>query len=125
VSASESGSSSGSSSSEPTPEPSPSESSPPAWCDDLLAAASVLDEGGSVATYDRLLDRVVASSPTGHAPTWALFVTLSREPFTYETFNPAVDSLDRIGDEVVAACPGFARVVVDDDGRLRHLQPDA
>ena len=68
---------------------------------------------------------VTAGAGSSRSPTWALFVTLSREPFTYETFNPAVDSLDRIGDEVVAACPGFARVVVDDDGRLRHLQPDA
>ncbi len=77
-----------------------------------------------MAAYDRLLARVVASSPTGHAATWALFVKLSREPFTYETFNPAVDSLDRIGDEVVAACPRFARVVVGDDGRLRYLPAD-
>jgi hypothetical protein len=91
------------------------------YCADLADLVQVLDGGGSKAEYDQLLGDVVEASPPAHAKTWALFQTLSREPFDYANFNPAVDSLDDIADELDSTCPGLDRVIVDDDGRLRQL----
>jgi hypothetical protein len=102
----------------------PSAERPP-WCDDLLAASLVLPDGGTVADYEALLARVAATGPPEFAPTWELLLAASAEPFSYDTFNPAVDALDRIAADVLAACPWFGGVVVDDHGRLRRHRPDA
>jgi len=48
---------------------------------------------------------------------------LSVEPFTYENFNPALDSLDDIGTDLEATCPRLGRFIVDDDGRVRGYPP--
>ena len=95
---------------------------PTAYCDDLADVARILDGGGSVADYNGLLVRIAAEAPTDHADTWGLMLRLSEESFSYENFNPAIDSLDRISAELNSMCPGFDRVIVDDDGRMR-LQP--
>ncbi len=90
------------------------------WCEDLLAASAVLANGGTVADYEALLARVAATGPPEFAPTWELLLAASAEPFSYDTFNPAVDALDRITADVVAVCPWFGGVVVDDHGRLHR-----
>jgi hypothetical protein len=91
------------------------------YCADLTDLVQVLDGGGSTAEYEEVLSRVVEASPPAHAETWTLFLTLSREPFDYANFNPAVDSLDDIADDLDSTCAGLDQVIVDDDGRLRQL----
>lgn len=89
------------------------------YCADLGRLVRVLDDGGTDAAYNRLLGRVAQEAPADHAPTWRLMSKLSRERFTYDNFNPAVDSLDRISDDLDAQCPGLGRLIVDNDGRMR------
>ena len=92
------------------------------YCDDLMSAAQILDDGGSEAEYDELLRRVAAESPADQADTWLLMSKLSDEPFSYENFNAAIDSLDRISDDLNSTCSGLDRMFVDDAGRMR-MQP--
>ena len=61
------------------------------YCDDLMSAAQILDDGGSVAEYNELLLRIAPESPSDHADTWLMMSKLSEEPFSYDNFNPAVD----------------------------------
>jgi len=92
------------------------------YCDDLIGAAQILDGGGTEAEYNDLLLRVAAHSPPDHADTWVLMSRLSEEPFSYENFNTATDSLDQISDDLDSTCPGLDRMFVDDGGRMR-MQP--
>lgn len=89
------------------------------YCADLAALVRVLDDGGTSGEYDELLTTLVAASPPDHTPTWSLLLTLSEERFSYDNFNPAVDSLERLGPELSATCPGLGEFIVDDDGRVR------
>jgi len=93
------------------------------YCDELISAARVLDDGGSVNRYNELLRRVEAASPPDHADTWRLMFELSDEPFSYENFNVAIDSLDTISDDLDGTCSQLDRVFVDDAGRLRMQLP--
>ena len=93
------------------------------YCSDLAELTTVIDEGGSEGEYNDLLRRVADESPAHHAATWSLMLRLSVEPFTYENFNPALDSLDDIGPDIEATCPRLGRFVVDDDGRVRGFPP--
>lgn len=89
------------------------------YCADLVELMGLLDGGGTVTEYNALLAEIVDESPAGHGETWALMLTLSEEPFTYENFNPAVDALDRL--DLDGTCPGpLERLVVDDSGRVRR-----
>lgn len=88
-------------------------------CDSIMSAAQILDDGGSEVEYNNLLRRVAAESPSSHAETWLLMSVLSEEPFSYENFNPAIDSLDRISDDLNSTCSGLDRMFVDGDGRMR------
>lgn len=94
------------------------------YCATVESAAAVLDAGGSDRDYHELLRRAAAEGPAAHADTWQLMRTLSEEPFDYDNFNSALDSLDRITPSLDAMCAGLDAVVVDDDGRLRMLTPD-
>jgi hypothetical protein len=89
------------------------------YCADLAALIVVLDDGGTIGKYNELLTGVVDESPAGHASTWSLLLTLSEEPFSYDNFNPAVDSLERLVPELDVACPGLSEMIVDDAGRVR------
>jgi hypothetical protein len=91
------------------------------YCEQLGSLLGVLDGGGTVAEYNALLTRVVAGSPAGHTDAWARLLTLSEEPFSYDNFNSAVDTLERIEPEFEVTCPGLARLIVDDDGRVRSF----
>ena len=104
--------------------PGPSTDEPAGYCDDLLRAAQILDDGGSEADYNDLLLRLASEGPPDHVETWILMSTLSTEPFSYDNFNPAIDSLDRISDDLDSTCPGLDAMFVDDDGRLRMQRPD-
>ncbi len=90
------------------------------YCAALSRAAQVLDDGGSTAEYNELLALIAAESPANHADTWALMLELSAEPFSYENFNPAADSLDRISVDLNSTCSGMDRMFVDDAGRMRQ-----
>lgn len=94
------------------------------YCADLDALMGVLDDGGTTGEYDELLTRVVDESPADHASTWSLLLTLSEEPFSYDNFNPAVDSLERLGPELDTTCPGLGEMIVDDSGRVRSYPTD-
>ena len=93
------------------------------YCDGLLSAAQILDDGGSEAEYNDLLLRVAAESPSDHSETWFLMSKLSEEPFTYDNFNVAIDSLDQISDDLNSTCSGLALMFVDDGGRMRMQLP--
>lgn len=97
------------------------EAGPPDYCAEIRNAMSILDDGGSVAEYDAALARVADASPADHRKAWDLMLTLSREPFDYENFNPAVDALDDISADLDSTCPATERMIVDDDGRIRDL----
>ena len=73
------------------------------------------------ARYRALLQSVADESPPHQRPTWELLLTVVDEPFTYDNFNPAVDSLERIYPELNAECRDLEFLVVDDDGRLASL----
>lgn len=94
------------------------------YCGALVALIGLERTDGPMAEleyerrYRTLLQAVIDQSPPEHTPTWELFVTLIDEPFTYNNFNPAVDSLDQIGVELKTSCPGVELMLVDDDGRL-------
>ncbi len=94
------------------------------YCGALVALIGLERSDGSMAKLDyepryrTLLQAVIDESPPQHTPTWELFVTLVDEPFTYDNFNPAVDSLEQIEAELNASCPGVESMLVDDDGRL-------
>ena len=94
------------------------------YCADLAALIRVLDDDGTIGEYDELLTSVVDGSPANHTPTWSLLLTLSEEPFSYDNFNPAVDSLERLGPELSATCPRLGEMTVDDDGRVRSYPTD-
>ena len=94
------------------------------YCADLDALISVLDDGGTIGEYDELLTAVVDESPADHASTWSLLLTLSEESFSYDNFNPAVDSLEHLGPELDATCPDLDEVIVDDSGRVRSYPTD-
>ncbi len=94
------------------------------YCAGIHNLMSVLDTGGSASDYDAALIRVSNASPPDHGGVWALLLTLSQEPFDYENFNPAVDALDAISADIEATCSGVDRLIIDDDGRVRQLQPD-
>ena len=87
------------------------------YCTNVADLMGLLDGGASVADYDALLATIVDESPADHAGAWALMLTLSEEPFTYENFNPALDALDAI--DLDDTCAGLEPLVVDDDGRVR------
>jgi hypothetical protein len=94
------------------------------YCVDLAALLGVLDDGRTIGEYDELLTGVVDESPADHASTWSLLLTLSEEPFTYDNFNPAVDSLERLLPELEGTCPDLGEMIVDDDGRVRSYPTD-
>jgi hypothetical protein len=94
------------------------------YCADLAELVGVLDSGGTIGGYDDVLTELVDESPADHASTWSLLLTLSDEPFSYDNFNPAIDSLDRLSPELDAMCPGLDEIVVDDDGRVRSYPTD-
>jgi hypothetical protein len=89
------------------------------YCAEIDELARVLDEGGSVDEYNEVMKRVVVASPPDHVATWSLMTELSEEPFSYDNFNPAVDSLDRLGPALEVACPELRPFIVDDSGRVR------
>jgi len=84
----------------------------------------VLDDGGTIGEYNELLTAVVDKSPADHASTWSLLLTLSEEPFSYDNFNPAVDSLEQLDPELDTTCPGLREMIVDDSGRVRSYRTD-
>lgn len=94
------------------------------YCAELRTAMTTLDDGGTIADYDAALERVAAAAPTEHRPAWDLMITLSREEFDYGNFNPAMDALDEISDDLDARCTDLDWMVVDDDGRLRQAFAD-
>lgn len=94
------------------------------YCADVGQLAGLLEGGGSVEDYDELLTRIVDESPDGHAPTWSLMLVLSEEPFDYDNFNPAVDSLERLGPDLEATCPDLRPIIVDDSGRIGSWPTD-
>jgi hypothetical protein len=89
------------------------------YCADVDELTGLLDGGATVEEYDELLTRIVDESPDGHAPTWSLMLVLSEEPFTYDNFNPAIDSLERLGPDLDATCADLQPMIVDDSGRIR------
>ena len=91
------------------------------YCTDLAELTTVIDDGGAESRYNQLLQQIVDEGPPEHADAWSLMLTLSVEPFTYENFNPALDSLDEIGADLEATCPRLGRFIVDDDGRVRSF----
>ena len=99
----------------------PTESS---YCVDVDELTGLLEGGGSVEEYNGLLNRIVDESPDGHALTWSLMLVLSVEPFSYDNFNPAVDSLERLGPDLDATCAGLQPMIVDDSGRIRSWPTD-
>lgn len=94
------------------------------YCADVDELTGLLEGGGSVEEYNELLTSVVDESPDGHALTWSLMLVLSEEPFSYDNFNPAVDSLERLGPDLDATCPGVQPMIVDDSGRIRSWPTD-
>lgn len=94
------------------------------YCADLDALIGVLEDGGTLGEYNELLTAVVDESPPDHASTWSLLLTLSEEPFSYDNFNPAVDSLEQLGPELDTTCPGLGEMIVDDSGRVRSYPTD-
>lgn len=86
--------------------------------DDEREAFEPLEELARVAAYDRLITQVQELAPAEHARAWELLAAVSEEPFSYDRFNPAVDELERIDDDLEARCPSLGRFVVDDHGRL-------
>jgi hypothetical protein len=94
------------------------------YCADLDALIGVLNDGGTISEYNELLTRVVDESPADHTSTWSLLLTLSEEPFSYDTFNPAVDSLEQLGPELDTTCPDLDEMIVDDSGRVRSYPTD-
>ena len=89
------------------------------YCDDLGELTGLLDGGGTVEEYNALMSRIVDESPVDHETTWSLMLVLSEEPFSYDNFNPALDSLDRIGPDLEVACAELPPMIVDDSGRIR------
>ena len=79
----------------------------------------MLDDGGTIDEYNEQLAGVLDESPADHASTWSLLLTLSEESFSYDNFNPAVDSLELLGPELETTCPGLGEIIVDDSGRVR------
>ena len=94
------------------------------YCADLDALIGVLDDGGTISEYNELLTRIVDESPADHASTWSLLLTLSEESFSYDIFNPAVDSLEQLGPEFDTTCPHLDEMIVDDSGRVRSYPTD-
>lgn len=94
------------------------------YCVDLDALIGVLDDGGTIGEYNELLTGVVAESPIDHASTWSLLLTLSEEPFSYDNFNPAVDSLEQLGPALEITCPSLREMIVDDSGRVKSYPTD-
>lgn len=94
------------------------------YCADLAAFIVVLDDGGTIDEYNELSTAVADESPADHASTWSLLLTLSEEPFSYDNFNPAIDSLERLVPELDAACPRLGEMIVDDAGRVRSSPTD-
>jgi hypothetical protein len=94
------------------------------YCADLAALIDVLGGGDTIGEYNELLNSVVDESPAGHASTWSLLLTLSVEPFSYDNFNRAVDSLERLDPELDATCPRLGPMIVDDAGRVRSYATD-
>lgn len=94
------------------------------YCADLAALITALDDGGTIDEYNELLTGVVDASPADHAPTWSLLLKLSEEPFSYDNFNPAVDSLDQLVPELDATCPSLDEMIVDDTGRVGSYPTD-
>jgi hypothetical protein len=99
-------------------------SSASSYCADVDELTGLLDGGGTVEDYDELLTRIVDESPDGHDLTWSLMLVLSDEPFTYDNFNPAVDSLERLGPDLDATCADLQPMIVDDSGRIRSWPTD-
>ena len=99
----------------------PTESS---YCADVDELTGLLNDGGSVEEYNEVLNRIVDESPVGHALTWSLMLVLSEEPFSYDNFNPAVDSLERLDPDLNATCAGLQPMIVDDSGRIRSWPTD-
>jgi hypothetical protein len=91
-----------------------------AYCADVDELTQVLTDGGSVSRYDEILRRVVAGSPPEHQASWALLLSVSEEPFSYERFGRAADSFEQTAPMLAATCPDLDPwIVIDDDGRLR------
>jgi hypothetical protein len=94
------------------------------YCADVDELIGLLDGGGTVEDYDELLTSIVDKSPDGHVLTWSLMLVLSEEPFTYDNFNPAVDSLERLDADLDATCADLQPMIVDDSGRVRSWPTD-
>ena len=94
------------------------------YCANVAVLIVVLDDGGTIGDYDELLTAVAEEGPADHASTWSLLLTLSEEPFSYDNFNPAIDSLERLVPELGAACPGLGEMIFDDAGRVRSFPTD-
>ena len=94
------------------------------YCADVDELTGLLEGGGSVDEYDEVLTRIIDESPDGHALTWSLMLVLSEEPFSYDNFNPAVDSLERLGPDLDTTCAGLQPMIVDDSGRIRSWPAD-
>jgi hypothetical protein len=94
------------------------------YCANVAALIDVLDDGGTIGDYNELLTAVADESPADHASTWSLLLTLSEEPFSYDNFNPAIDSLERLVPQLDVACPGLGEMIVDDAGRVRSFPTD-
>jgi hypothetical protein len=94
------------------------------YCADLAALIRVLDDGGTIGEYHELLTSVVDASPAEHAATWSRLLTLSEEAFSYDNFNPAIDSLERLDPGLAATCPDLGEMIVDDAGRVRSYPTD-
>ena len=91
------------------------------YCGDLGDLIRLLDDGGTIDEYNELMTRIADESPADHAPTWYLMLALSAEPFSYDNFNAAVDSLEQLDPDLSVTCAGLGRWIVDDAGRVRSL----
>ena len=103
-----------------TPTATPAESS---YCSDLAELTTVIDEGGALGRYHRLLQRIGDESPPEHAATWSLMLTLSLEDFTYENNNAAINSLDDITPDLEQRCPALGQFTVGEDTQSFDVCP--
>lgn len=91
------------------------------YCADLGDLIRLLADGGTIDEYNELMTRIVEESPADHAPTWSLMLALSEETFSYDNFNPAVDSLEQLDPDLSVTCAGLGQRIVDDAGRVRSF----
>ncbi len=99
-----------------------SQNSSETYCEAIDELSKALAAGG-VPAYDQSLAAVVASAPDGDKEAWRLMQTLSLEPFSYENFNPAVDSIEAILPRLEAECEIEGPLIINADGRVSLLGP--